>query len=257
MSGKKIITIPYDIIYYYDGSLAGFFCCVYESVYSKQMPINIIPEHDTELSLFEEKYIELNVNNAKKVRDSISEKISTEALRLIKHVFLSCLKQKEMVILRFLLMAYEEGAKTLRMLYNPDVDALLKAQKRLLGEQHLLLGFVRFSDYNGKLVSTITPNNFILPFIADHFINRFSNEDFMIYDKTHKVALIYENREKHFVQLEYIESLEVSDTEEQYRALWKRFYKTIAIEERYNPKCRSAHMPKRYWDNMTEMKELL
>ena len=30
---------------------------------------------------------------------------------------------------------------------------------------------------------------------------------------------------------------------------------TIAIEDRYNPKCRMTHMPKRYWENMTEFLE--
>ena len=29
----------------------------------------------------------------------------------------------------------------------------------------------------------------------------------------------------------------------------------IAIKERYNPRCRMGHMPKRYWANMTEFWE--
>lgn len=37
-----------------------------------------------------------------------------------------------------------------------------------------------------------------------------------------------------------------------YRQLWTRFYNTISIEGRYNPKCRMTHMPKRYWAMMTE-----
>ena len=38
----------------------------------------------------------------------------------------------------------------------------------------------------------------------------------------------------------------------QYRRMWRKFYDTIAIAGRENPKCRMSHMPKRYWDNMTE-----
>lgn len=37
-----------------------------------------------------------------------------------------------------------------------------------------------------------------------------------------------------------------------YRRLWRRFYDTIAIEGRENPRCRMTHMPKRYWAMMTE-----
>ena len=40
--------------------------------------------------------------------------------------------------------------------------------------------------------------------------------------------------------------------EQFYRRLWTRFYDTVSIEARYNPKCRMTHMPKRYWGMMTE-----
>lgn len=42
------------------------------------------------------------------------------------------------------------------------------------------------------------------------------------------------------------------DAEAAYRRLWKRFYDTIAIRERYNPRCRRTQMPMRYWNTMTE-----
>ena len=42
------------------------------------------------------------------------------------------------------------------------------------------------------------------------------------------------------------------EKEANYRLLWKRFYDTIAIKERENPKLRQTHMPKRYWNTMTE-----
>lgn len=80
----------------------------------------------------------------------------------------------------------------------------------------------------------------------------------MIYDKTHAAALIYQDRKARIVPVE--EELvfdEISATESLYRALWKRFYNTIAIQERYNPKCRMTHIPKRYWGNMVEMQALL
>ncbi len=40
------------------------------------------------------------------------------------------------------------------------------------------------------------------------------------------------------------------------RLLWKRFYETVAIPERYNPRCRMTQMPKRYWSTMTEFQPL-
>ena len=45
------------------------------------------------------------------------------------------------------------------------------------------------------------------------------------------------------------------EEEAQYRRLWKRFYDTVEIRERHNPKLRQTHMPKRYWDTMTEFQD--
>lgn len=253
MSGKQIITHPSDAVYIYDGSMAGFYCCVYESVYGKEMPAAIIPEHEAWPSLLFEKHIGTDKEKAARVKNSIAAKISKEALELVENVFLSCLEEKELAILRFLMAGYAEGAGIINMLGHRDVAPLVKARRHLTGERQLLLGFVRFSDYNGKLVATITPKNFILPFIADHFACRYANEEFMIFDKSHKVALVYQNKNIHYMRLEGMELAEKTETEEKYRLLWKKFYNTIAIKERYNPKCRMSHMPKRYWENMTEM----
>ncbi len=41
----------------------------------------------------------------------------------------------------------------------------------------------------------------------------------------------------------------------QTRRLWRRFYKTIAIEARTNPRCQMSNMPKRYWNLLTEMQD--
>ena len=257
MSGKGPLAFPADVEYLYDGGLAGFFCCVHESVYCHEIPALIQEEMQAQPSLFEQKRIETDHEKAEKVKRSVGEKLSPRALELVQTVFLSCLEEKEVKLLRFLLLAYREGPKALRMLGHSDVNPVLKAEQHLLGERHLLLGFIRFADYDGVLAATITPKNFVLPFLATHFTSRFPEEDFIIFDKTHKAALLYQNKQQKIVPLEDIDFPEEDEMEERYQALWKQFYKTIAIEARYNPKCRMTHMPKRYWENMTEMKELL
>lgn len=256
-SGHQLAAEQRDVIYLYDGGLAGFFCCVHESVYQRELPLAIEAEHLAQPRLLPQKYIATDAAKAQRVRASVPRKISPRALQLLESIFLSCMEQKEMALLRFLLFGYAEGGKAALMLGHPDVAPLLAAEKHLMGECHLLTGFIRFSDYDGVLAATITPKNFVLPYIANHFVNRFSGEDFMIYDKTHRAALIYQNRRRQIVPLEDVNFPEASENEQRYRELWKRFYKTVAIEARDNPRCRMTHMPKRYWENMTEMQELL
>lgn len=257
MPGAKPLAYPSDLCFAYDGSLAGFYCCVHECVYVKQLPIDICADGDEQPSLLQQKRIETDAEKAYTVRKAVSRKISMRALELIETVFLTHLPQKELHMLRFLLRGFREGSLITEMLTDPDVAVLLAAERHLGGERHLLLGFIRFSDFNGKLVATIKPKNFILPTIRDHFISRFANEDFLIYDRTHKAALLYENKQSRILFIEELPAFEASPEEEQFRALWKQFYNTLAIKERYNPICRRTHMPKRYWSEMTEMKELL
>ncbi len=245
------------VLYTYDGSLNGFFCCVYESYYLKEAPISIRAIANSQPAIIEAKDIYTEREKALKVKTAIKEKISEEALDLIETVFLSCLEQKELRALRFLVLAFKEGPGVMNMLGHPDVAPLIDAEKHLLKEAHLLKGFIRFSDTDGVLTSNITPKNFILPFIANHFCLRYADEQFIIYDKAHKAGLFYQNGKRVIAKLDEMPFPEADEKEARYRDLWKRFYHTIAIEARINPKCRMTHMPKRYWENMTEMAELL
>ncbi|MCL2873311.1 MAG: TIGR03915 family putative DNA repair protein [Defluviitaleaceae bacterium] len=257
MSNIKLSADISDIIYTYDGSFEGFLCCVFESVYSKETPYDILPESDVPLTLMDTKVIVTDHDKASRVHKSIPNKISKKALNLVCTVFLSCLPQKELKILAFLFRGYKEGSKLLNKLGDPVVAPLLAAELHLLREAHNLKGFIRFSDIGEALVSTITPKNYVLPFLANHFTLRYDNENFMIFDKTHKAALVYQNRKSEIISIDDLELPPISEKEEMYQSLWKQFYNTISIESRENPRCRMTHMPKRYWENMLEVKSLL
>ena len=79
----------------------------------------------------------------------------------------------------------------------------------------------------------------------------------MIFDKTNGAALVYQDCKAEILRVERVELPEISESEAQYQALWKRFYDTVSIESRENPRCRMTHMPKRYWENMSEVCGLL
>ncbi len=256
MPDVKPLGIPADIIYTYDGSFDGFLCCVFESVYSGELPFDILREEDAQPALMKMRAVATDAVKAERVRSSIPLKISDRALELATTVFCSCLGKKELRLLEFLLRAYREGGKLCFKLGDAVVAPLLGAEKRLLGEAHLLKGFVRFADVGGALVAVISPKNFILPFIARHFVLRYNKEQFMIFDKTNKAALVYQNGKAEIIRVDRMEFPEISEDEARYHALWKRFYNTIAIESRKNPRCRMTHMPKRYWENMLEVSDL-
>ena len=105
------------------------------------------------------------------------------------------------------------------------------------------------------LGAEIAPRNRVLPLLRGHFCERCYNETFFIYDRTHHEALLYANGRSRIVPLASFEAAPPDAEEAAYRKLWTRFYDTIAIRERENPKLRMTHMPKRYWDTMTEFQD--
>lgn len=255
MPGFKLLMRPSNIIYAYDGSLDGFFSCVHLCVYEKCLPLAIQSVDIAETSLIPPVLVPTDIEKAARVRQAICHDMSLRALELLGHVFLSCLKDKEVWMLRFLVLGFEKGRCVTDMMADPVVSALLDAERHLQHEAHLLTGFIRFSDFEGKLIAVIDPKNQVLPLILDHFQDRYTGETFLIYDRTHQSALIYHQGQSRIGHLEGFEMPRASGAEQDYRSLWKRFYETIAITERINPRCRMSHMPKRFWGNLTEMQE--
>lgn len=242
-----------DLIYRYDGSFKGLMCCVFESFYQRETPLRVISHAETQESLFEIREVVTDNTKASRVMRAVVEKISGEAMNLVYSAYLSDLKDKELHILRFLRLGFKYGASVMRMLTDDTVRILNKAVTHLSNEAALLRGFVRFSDFGGGLVATIEPKNNVLPVIKHHFLSRYPDGCFIIYDKTHKLVLLAQQGRSRIIQVDDFVPPQAGNDELRYRTMWKRFYDTIAVEGRENPKCRMTHMPKRYWAHLTEM----
>ena len=240
------------IAYLYDGSFEGLLCCVYESYYEKELPSMIFDYDEPRETLFPMKEISTKNASATKVERSIARSISKEALRVVKLCYFACNENREMVILDFLRLGYKVGSSVTNMLANDVVRSITQIAQTVSREGCYFTEFLRFSEYNGALVAVIEPKNFVLPLISRHFCDRFPSEQFLIYDKTHKFAFVYQDGEKSLIPLEHLELPKAGAKEEEIRALWKQFYNTIAIEERINLKLRMNNMPKRYRTHMTE-----
>lgn len=245
-----------DLVYRYDGTFQGFLCCVAECFRDKRLPQGIELLDEPQATLFGIKEVPTDPELAERVERSIPRRISAEAYQLVRDSFLTCLEGKEGKILRFLLLGYKYGAKVTKLTVNDDVHALLKAVQFLKNEAHFHVEFLRFSDCGEFLASVVTPKNTVLPLIAPHFCDRFSGENFMIYDRTHQMGFLHQNTgRREFFHADSLELPSPSEEEEKFRALWKLFYKTIAVEGRINLRQRRTMMPMRYWPNMTEFQD--
>lgn len=244
----------FGTVYRYDGSYQGFLCCVAECFYDKKLPQGVQLLDEPQGTLFGIKAVDTQPELARRVEKSIYEKISPLAHDMVRKGFLTCMEDKELRLIRFILLGYKHGARVTKLSVDPDVHALDKALLYLKNEAHYHVEFIRFADCGDFLASTITPNNTVLPLIAGHFCERFNPENFVIFDKTHGMGFVYqtEGRKRDFFQADSLELPDPSEEEEKFQALWRLFYDTIAVEGRVNPGLRRNHMPMRYWPNMTE-----
>ena len=230
-----------EIIYRYDGTFEGFLSCVFDSYVNKEYPTAFQDEAHIETTFFPARWVGTDLRHAQRVLVSLG-KIDPYAKELVVKGFLTCAPEREKIIYRFIRALYVIGKPLLRRLSDEAVMPLLK-------------GFVRFSDFEGTLAGEIRPKNCVLPLLRPHFCDRMYNETFLLYDRTHREALVHQKGKWAIIPMESFKMAAPSAEEAQYRRLWKRFYDTIEIKERRNPKLRMSNMPKRYWETMTEFQD--
>lgn len=239
-----------DVAFQYDGSFQGFLCCVYESYVHKEFPIAFSGDEEF-CSLYEVRWVVTEPQHAKRVYDSLLRR-SRAAADVVRRGFLTCLPDREMHLYALIRKLYQEGAAFLRNYADPVYAPVARALRHMNGELEKLRGFVRFSDYSGVLGAEIEPKNQVLPLLRRHFCDRYANEAFFIYDRTHRELLVYANRHARILHVDCLQLALPGDEEVAFRRLWKRFYETVAIRERHNPRCQNTFMPKRYRGTMTE-----
>ena len=243
-----------DMIYYYDGSFEGFLCCVFESYANKEVLTAIYCDEDFLPTLFDTRTIQTDRNHANRVLRKVY-KLSPYAAELLQKGFLTCMPDKELHLYQLIVKLLKDGPAFLRNCADHTAYPVFTAVRHLNSEAHQLKGFIRFSELGGVLGSEIEPKNRVLPMLCSHFCSRYQNEKFFIYDRTHREALFYSAGKAVIRPLDDFQMAPPDETEAAYRLLWKRFYDTVAIKERENPRCRQTHMPKRYWNTMTEFQD--
>ena len=240
-----------DVCYLYDGSYDGFLSCVFESFRLRENPAAILPE-DAPRPLCPSRSVPSDPALAARVTKGLAEKAGSRAEAMVRFAFLTILPDKEMRILAFIRKAVKTGPRILRMMADDAVYPVFRAVAHLREEAHLFTGFLRFSEADGMLYAVIDPKNRVLPLIADHFADRFPRETFLIYDETHREAMLCWNGTYTLIAGEDFTPPPPDRTERETRALWTRFFETLSIAERENPLCQRTHLPLRYRTYMTE-----
>ena len=238
--------------YYYDGSFDGLLTVIFIAYKDrKNNELRIIVKTGQLLLGLDDINVITNFSKARRVEKAICDKLSQNFLNNIQTCFLSCDKNKDIVIVHTVYKALKQGKEILNSL-DEHAFYVNKFVKQVLNERHRYLGVLRFKEVkDGTMFSTIEPKNNVLPILLSHFINRMKREKFAIFDKGRKMIVYYDTKK---VEIFFVKSLEIewSDEEIEYSELWKTFHKSISIKERENKKLQQSNLPKYYWKHLVE-----
>ena len=116
--------------------------------------------------------------------------------------FLSDDPEHELILLRFARICFEKGPAAARATGDPDICAAFDLERAVNNEACKYIEFIRFEQRDMMLGTVIHPKNRILPLLRGHFCSRLPDEDFMIFDATHGIAMLRRDRKVQYMVME-------------------------------------------------------
>ena len=257
------------IIYVCEDSLTGIFSGIYE-VWKRKMTAEeagLEVGDSFERRLFcEYIFCKAEERKALAVIRMIQKNLGADVYEKISYALLSADRRKAEMVFRAMLEAKKLSRKDRLMehLGNEAVRAVFGMYRQGANEAHHYKGFVRFRELKNKtLFAKIEPKHAVLPCIAEHFADRFPQENWVIYDKTHEVFLIHEKGKRYYFLQQYMcmkgdsgsaQNITGGFSEEEmdYEALWKGFVQSISVAERENRALQNQNLPLRFRTNLVE-----
>jgi probable DNA metabolism protein len=166
-------------------------------------------------------------------------------------------------------LGFSVGKDLETMMSDPSVSRLNDMARFVSNECEHTRQFVRFSHMSdGSWWASFCPKADTLPLVCSHFAARMGNERFCLLDPIHLRAVLFDKKRSTKCSLIRLDSDmadqmlkhdDVSDEELQIRAMWRKFYQSMELEDRgiagrgYD--LRAHWMPKRFWANLTELND--
>ena len=246
------------MIYTFDGTFEGLLTCVFTAFDKKEMPADVLPDGCVQQSLLDEHiYIPTELDKSERVFKGIKKKSTRILYKLYTAFMADSVSNKDLLIFNYICLLFKYGTKIEGMTQDENVIGVDKLEYKIGWQTGKLMGFLRFEELEGNILyAKVNLTDNILEKLAAHFADRFTNQNFIIFDEVRNLYAVYNTREWMITDLTPSELPKRSEGEEQYQTMWKHFLDTITIRERENPKLQRQLMPKKYWKNMDELKKV-
>jgi probable DNA metabolism protein len=202
---------------------------------------------------------------AERVFCALRKKLTPRAMDNVPRLWLSEEAGCDEVLFRYIRKIFDaKDFAAENDLADPDIREALRVARRVLKEEERLAGFARFQKTRqGVYFAAMAPVHNTLPLLLRHFAERFSDQDWILYDTVRRRGVLRRNAEWHEIFMDrnafkngVLDIGLLADGEELLQDLWQGYYRAIAIRERLNPRLQTRCMPKRFWAYLTERPEL-
>lgn len=242
-------------IFYYDNTIEGFFSCIFVIYDSKAQVNNITSDNQISVS-FDKTLVQVETNETqyRRVKAGIMKHIGERGINSVYLAYSSCNEKKELIIYKYLKLAFIYGAKVYQMLADNDVITYNEMVSRVAFECHRFNGFVRFRQTTTNIyIAPIRPDNDIVEHIMPHFTSRFGTQKFAIVDVKRNKVGYFDGDNIEIGTYGGMRDIQLTDDEIEFQQLWKQYYETVTIADRKSERRRKQFMPTRYWEFMPEI----
>ena len=240
------------MIYFFDGTESGFLTAFLQAFHDENA---LLSSRKTQLPLGQEPiFVQTDETRAERARARLKE-LDRGCLRELS-LLLRCGEEDGEQVAFLYLRAIAKAGKAVRSrLAEPTVFAATEKIRRVSYEIHRFHGFIRFMETeSGALYAPFSPDNDICDLLAPHFRARLPQFPFVLHDVGRKKAAVYDGEHVFVAPLDRADVM-ISANENDWQALWKKYYAAVNIPSRERLNQMRGYMPARYWKFMPEKTE--
>jgi probable DNA metabolism protein len=246
----------------YDGTFEGLLTAVFEIYERKAEKARIVSDKNFLPDIFGGQVkICTDAIKANRVWKGLQKKVSVSSLVNVYSVFLSELPEAEEILLSLFKEVFASADNVEENYGSHAVLRVAQIGKQLFREKHRFEAFVRFQKLqDGIFYASIDPDFNVIPLITAHFVRRYADQEWIIYDVRRQYGMHYDTKQVQEVYFEFEVITkhgeapdEIQDQQEDlYQLLWKVYFKNVNIPARRNMKLHKKNVPVRYWKYLIE-----
>ncbi|MDR0714762.1 MAG: TIGR03915 family putative DNA repair protein [Bacteroidales bacterium] len=249
-------------VFFYDQTFDGLLTAVFDAYSRKAFPVELLKTGEARPLFAEECHLVVTgTDEAKRVWAALRKKLPQATCNMLKLVWLSEVERSDALLFRYICKTFDNASSIALNFGDSDILEVRNLARKVAHEAMYLKQFVRFQKAaDGIFFAPVRPLYNALPLTVDHFSDRFSGQQWVIYDLRRKYGYYYDlqhaeeivfNGDDRILNGKLDESLMASD-EKLFQNLWKNYCKALTIKERLNPRLQRRNMPVRFWQDLTE-----